>query len=339
MVTVAVAGVAHIHTPGFIKKLKERQDVNFKYIWDPVKERAQKRGAEVGVKVVASANKIFNDPEVQAVVICSETNLHKKLVLKAAAAKKHLFVEKPLGLGAKDGYAMAQAIEQAGLLYQTGYAQRCGAINLFLKEQIQAGNFGKITRARGSSCHSGSLGGWFDDKPQDPANSWRWMADPKIAGCGAYGDLGTHSLDLLIWLLGDVEKVAAQIGAATDRYPGCDEFGEGMLKFKNGCVATLASSWVDQANPVSLLISGTEGHAVVFNGQLHFTSKKVQGADGKQPWTQLPAALPSPLDLFLDAVGGKQGLPLVTAREAAYRSSVMEALYQANKAGKWVAPK
>jgi predicted dehydrogenase len=49
---------------------------------------------------------------------------------------------------------------------------------------------GKITRARGSNCHSGSLGGWFDKE-------YRWMADPKIAGVGAFGDLGTHKLDIL----------------------------------------------------------------------------------------------------------------------------------------------
>ena len=36
--------------------------------------------------------------------------------------------------------------------------------------------FGTITRASAWNCHSGSLGGWFDEKPQDPANSWRWMA-------------------------------------------------------------------------------------------------------------------------------------------------------------------
>jgi predicted dehydrogenase len=330
MLTVGVAGVAHIHIPGFLTKMKERPDVKVKYVWDPQKERAQKRAAEIGAKAVASARKIWKDPEIQAVVVCSETNLHKKLVLKGAAARKHLFVEKPLGLGAKDGCAMAQAIEQAGVIFQTGYGMRSSAINLFLKEQIKLGNFGAITRARGSNCHAGSLKGLFDTE-------WRWMADPKVAGCGAFGDLGTHSLDLLMWLLGDVEKVAARTVVVTRRYGDCDEYGEGLLVFKSGVTATLAAGWVDVANPVSLLISGTEGHAVVFRGELYFTSAKVPGADGKTPWTQLPPALPHPLDLFLDAASGKPDLPLVSAREAAARSSVMEALYTAARKGKWVA--
>ena len=100
---------------------------------------------------------------------------------------------------------MAGAIEKNQLLFTTGYFMRTHPQNLFLKEQVAAGSFGKITRARGSNCHSGSLGGWFDTE-------WRWMADPAQAGCGAFGDLGTHVLDILLWLMGDVERVAASIG-------------------------------------------------------------------------------------------------------------------------------
>ena len=49
-------------------------------------------------------------------IICSETNRHQELVVAAAKAKKHMFVEKPLGMGAKDSYAMAKAITKAGVL-------------------------------------------------------------------------------------------------------------------------------------------------------------------------------------------------------------------------------
>jgi predicted dehydrogenase len=89
---------------------------------------------------------------------------------------------------------------------------------------------------------------------------------------------------------------------------------------------------------VTYLISGTEGHAAVINGQLFFQSKRVDGADGKQPWTQLPPEKPAGFPAFLDAVTGKD-VTLVTAREAAYRSAVMEAMYEGARQGKWVAPK
>ncbi|MCU0503671.1 MAG: Gfo/Idh/MocA family oxidoreductase, partial [Anaerolineae bacterium] len=140
--------------------------------------------------------------QIDGVVICSETDRHEPLVLAAAAAKKHIFAEKPLGLGATDAYRMAAAIKKAGVLFQTGYFQRGNPLHLFLREQIGAGAFGTITRIRHTNCHAGSLKGWFDTE-------WRWMADPAQAGVGGFGDLGTHSLDILLWLMGGVKDVTA----------------------------------------------------------------------------------------------------------------------------------
>jgi predicted dehydrogenase len=253
------------------------------------------------------------------------------LVLAGAAAKKYLFVEKPLGMGAEDAYRMADAIEEAGLLFQTGYFMRGDPIHLFLREQINEGKLGKITRIRHSNCHDGSLRGAFDTE-------WRWMADPVQAGGGGFADLGTHSLDILLWLMGNVTSVTATIDVATGRYGNCDEYGEGLLQFENGAIGSLAAGWVDVAHPVRLILSGTEGHAHVANGQLYFQSKHVHGADGKAPWTKLPEAWPHAFELFLDALRGEK-VPLVGAREAAVRSAVMEALYQGARTQQWVEPK
>src|SRR4029450_11687352 len=103
--------------------------------------------------------------------------------------------------------------------------------HLFLREQVVVGALGNITRASAWNCHNGSLGGWVDDKPSDPANSWRWMADVSQAGIGGFGDLGTHSLDILMWILGEVESVCADIRVVTGRYgPKTDESGQALMK-------------------------------------------------------------------------------------------------------------
>jgi predicted dehydrogenase len=327
---VALVGGAHIHTPGFIKKLLDRPDFEVKYVWDHDPARAERRAEALSSRVEPDLDKIWSDNEVAAVVICSETNRHKSLVFEAAGAEKHMFVEKPLGMGAADAYQMAEQIEKAGVIFQTGYFMRGSPVNLFLKSQVEAGAFGTITRYRHTNCHSGSLGGWFDTE-------WRWMADLEQAGCGAFGDLGTHALDIMLWLMGEVERVTADVAVVSGRYGETDETGEGLLRFKNGVIGSLAAGWVDVAHPLSLIISGTEGHAYVSNGELYFQSAHVEGADGKSPWTNLPQPLPHAFDLFLEAVSGKQDVPLVGAREAAYRSAVMEALYQASHEQTWVA--
>jgi predicted dehydrogenase len=242
-VTLAFVGCAHIHTPGFINLLKGRPDVTVKYVWDHLPARAEKRGAELGAKVVSDLNEVWNDASVSGVVICSETNRHPALVKAASAAKKHQFIEKPLGITAAESVAMAKAIENAGLLFTTGYFMRTDPKHLFLKEQVAAGAFGTITRASAWNCHSGSLGGWFDEKPNDPSNSWRWMADVEQAGVGGFGDLGTHSLDILMWLLGDVESVSADVQTVTARYEdgrdrsGADEVQERRARVADGRLA------------------------------------------------------------------------------------------------------
>lgn len=328
---LALVGCAHIHTPGFIERLNKRPDLQVKTVWDHDAPRAEKRARELNAQVTSDLSSIWSDEAIDAVIICSETNRHEELVLPAAAAKKHIFAEKPLGIGAADAYRMAHAIDEAGVHFHTGYFMRGKPINLFVREQIQNGNLGKVTRIRHTTCHSGSLGGWFDSE-------WRWMADPTQAGVGAYGDLGTHSLDILLWMMGSVERVTASIHVVTGRYGDCDESGEGLLEFSSGAVGSLAAGWVDVADPVWLQVSGTEGHAYVTDNTLYFQSTHVAGADGKTPWTRLPEAQTAGFDLFLDVIEGKSDAPLVNAQEAAYRSAVMEALYAGSQQRTWIAP-
>ena len=329
--TIALVGGAHIHTPGFINLLKSRSDVIVKSVWDHDAKRATDRAHSLGPKtqVVTDVNKIWSDPEIQGVVICSETDRHRELVLAAAAAHKHLFVEKPLGFTARDSWMMANAMDKAELLFTTGYFMRTDPKHIFLRDQVTKGMFGKITRARGSNCHNGSLGGWFDTE-------WKWMTDPKQAGVGGFGDLGTHKLDILMWLLGDIESVTGSINVITGRYGPCDESGEALLKFKSGVIGTLAAGWVDIDDPVQLLISGTQAHASIVGDKLYYKNEKVAGADGKTPFTTLPAAPRPPLHQWLDAMAGKGSQALVTAKEAAARVAVMEAIYKGAKAKTWV---
>lgn len=331
MPTVALIGAAHIHTPNFIDRLKRRPSVNVKYVWDHQAARAQRAADALSAQLSPDPQTIYRDAEVEAVIICSETDRHEALVMPAVAAGKHLFVEKPLGFNARDARLMASAIEEAGVLFQTGYFMRSDPVHRFVKGQLELGHFGTVTRARFSNCHAGSLGGWFD-------SDWRWMTDPTIAGCGAFGDLGTHALDLLLWLFGEVDEVTASIKVVTERYGPCDESGEGLLRFASGVTGSLAAGWVDVANPITLLVSGTEGHAYVLGGELYYQSEQLPGADAKTPWTDLPEPLPHAFELFLDALEGKD-VPLVRAYEAAYRNTVMDALYQAAEARRWVSVK
>ncbi len=342
MINIGLVGCAHIHTPGFVKNINNRgQQLRISKAWDPTPARAERWGRESGATVVSDVNEIFADKEIAGVIICSETNRHQELVLAAAKAKKHIFAEKPLGMGSKDSYAMAKAVEKAGVIFSTGYFMRGNPNILFIKEHVEKGTFGQITRVRGSNCHGGALGDWFKAKPDNVAEDWRWMADPAVAGVGAFGDLGTHMLDIMLWLMGEVESATAVISPGTKRYQNgdsfCDECGEGLIKFKNGVIGTLAAGWDDVANPVSFLISGTEAHAAIINNKLYFKCDKLNST-GEAPYEGL-TGVPAGLDSWLNAICGDTSAKVVSVREAAYRPAVMEAMYEGFKKNKWVAPK
>lgn len=325
---IALISAAHIHTPKFISLLLARPELSVKFVWDDNETRGQATAENLTATYTSNVHDIWSDDSIEAVVICSETNKHEQLVLEAAKAKKHMFVEKPLGFAEEDAKKMATVIKEADVIFQTGFFMRGWSFHLFLKEQIEKGHFGKITRIRHSNCHAGSLKKWFD-------KDWRWMADPSIAGCGAFGDLGAHSLDILIWLMGEVAEVTSTIDVVTNHYEGCDEFGEAMLRFKNGTVGTIAAGWVDVAQPFRLQISGTEGHAIVLGDDLYFESEFVEGSSLENIWTDLPDLQPHAFELFLDAIAGKD-VPLISADEAAYQNTVMEAIYKANETRSWV---
>ena len=80
---IALIGCGHIHTPNFVRIMKGREDIEVTAVWDHDAERARKNAAELNAPAVPVPEKVWNDPSIGGVVICSETNLHKELGLAA----------------------------------------------------------------------------------------------------------------------------------------------------------------------------------------------------------------------------------------------------------------
>jgi predicted dehydrogenase len=325
---IGFLGVSHIHTPDFVNRLTKRTDCAVRWVWDPDANLARQTADRLSANVATDAQQVVLDPDVRAVLICSQTLLHQELALLAAGAGKHLFVEKPLGMTWDDANRIANAVREAGVIFQTGYHNRSWPPTIYLKDLVSSGKLGKITRARASVCHGGALHGWFD-------SDYRWMADLRQAGVGAFGDLGTHGLDTLLWLFGEVQGVFGLFGSGTSRYPGCEELGEALIRFRSGVIATLAASWDDRDNPVSYLVSGTVGHVSVIHDQVYMREASTPADKVQTPVTTLPRGHKHPFELFFDALGG-ENVPLTTVTEAAERVRVMDAIYQSARDGRWV---
>ncbi|MFI5384836.1 MAG: Gfo/Idh/MocA family protein [Fimbriimonadales bacterium] len=321
MTNLAWIGTAHIHTPGFLNEVLKR-GLKCSGVWDHDADRARKNAEKLGGPVRTIAE-LAQDHDVSGYIVCSETVHHLDLVGQLVDSGKPMFIEKPMGFNADQSKAILKLLENHRIVFQTGYFSRGQANIRALKNRVDEGFFGQITRVRASNCHSGALGGWFD-------TDWRWMADRSQAGVGAFGDLGTHVLDLLLWMFGGVSAATGVLGPGTARYEGCEEVGEALLKFKNGIIGTLAASWDDVVDPVRIQVSGTKGHATLGLDLL------VAGADGKFEKVESGENVPAGFGAFLDHVEGKK-VELVTAREAAHRDIVMDAIYRGAETQSWIA--
>jgi predicted dehydrogenase len=290
-------------------------------VWDHDAERAGKNAEKLGgsVKTVAE---LAQDGSVDGYVICSETVHHLELVSQLVGSGKPMFIEKPMGFSAEQSQAILKQLENHKIVFQTGYFSRGIANFRALKAKVDEGHFGTVTRVRASNCHSGALGGWFD-------TDWRWMADRSQAGVGAFGDLGTHVLDLLIWMFGGITSATGVLDMGTKRYEGCDELGEALFKFSSGAIGTLAASWDDVADPIRIQVCGTKGAATVGSEFM------LAGSDGKFEKVEAGEGAPAGFNAFLDHLEGKS-VDLVTAREAANRDVVMDAIYKGAESQSWV---
>lgn len=333
MIDLALAGTAHCHIGQLAKSIEGRDGVRVKYVWDPEEERASVEAQRHNAKIVG-LDRICEDETVSGAVVYSETFLHPEVVTRLAQAGKAVFVEKPLAMTGEDALTLARTITAAGVLFQMGYFMRGSATSRFIRDRVERGFFGQITRAHSCVAHSGALRCGLAGRNE-------WMTEPEKAGGGGFLDLGTHALDLLLWLLGypEVAEATGVYGYGLGAYDSkCDECGEGLLRFRNGCLGSIGSSWDDVGNPVSLQIRGTEGYAVLCQTGLLYKSEKEEDAIGDAWRGPMPEARIHPLDAFIEHLEGNDSVPLISVDEAAAASSVMEAMCVGAEERKWVAP-
>jgi predicted dehydrogenase len=143
---------------------------------------------------------VLADPEVDVVSICAPTGLHREIGVAAAEAGKPFWIEKPVGRDAKEAGDVAAAAAKAGLVTSVGYNYRHAPAVEHVRELVANGALGRITNVRAV---------FFNGYASEPkgALSWRFIRD--LAGTGALGDLLSHVVDLVQYVLGPIDAVNA----------------------------------------------------------------------------------------------------------------------------------
>jgi len=201
-------------------------------------------------KWYASADALLADPEVDAVYVATPPAQHCDLTLRAAAAGKHILCEKPLALSSGEIETMIAACLAGGVRLMVCHYQRFNERHVRLKTCIQNGALGQVTNVRivFSNLH--------------PPTTAVWRRDRAMSGGGPLMDLGTHCLDLLIYLFGKLELVHACVDELVWK-TGVEDSATLLLRLENGAHAIASTHW--SASPTCEIggncveVCGTEG--------------------------------------------------------------------------------
>jgi predicted dehydrogenase len=153
---------------------------------------------------------VLADPEVDVVSICAPNLLHREIGIAAARAGKPFWIEKPVGRDASDTAAVAAHARAAGVITSIGYNYRHVPAVERVRELIAAGELGRITNVRAV---------FFNSYAAEPngALSWRFRRD--LAGSGALGDLLSHVVDLMQYVVAPIEAVSSLLSTVHTRRP------------------------------------------------------------------------------------------------------------------------
>jgi predicted dehydrogenase len=202
------------------------------------------------VKLVDSYEAILRDPEIDAVVLATPHSLHRAQALSAAAARKHIFVEKPITLDLPGARQVVDAARKSGVVLAVGLGRRFHPSIAALRAAAADGRLGRIVAMVAQHTTSTAQFVALDN----------WRAAPDEAPGGAFTAVGVHALDHMIELAGPVRDLRC---VTARNYPGrSDDTTTIMLRFDSGATGLVFCS-VATATNFEFTVYGTQGLAEV----------------------------------------------------------------------------
>jgi len=223
-------------------------------VCDNVIEKAEKISSKFGVPSYADMNKMMQEEEVDVVVVLTPSGLHAKHVVALAKYGKDVMVEKPMALTLDDADSMIEACDNNNCHLFIIKQNRFNVPVVKLREAYESDRFGKLilgtVRVR-----------WARHQSYYDQDEWRgtWAMDG-----GVLTNQASHHVDMLEWMMGDVESVFARATTALADIEA-EDTAVVTLKFKNGALgvieATTATRPKDLEGSISIL--GTKGNVVI----------------------------------------------------------------------------
>ncbi len=162
---------------------------------DDVPGRAEAAAAQFGfASATADWRELLADPRVELVSVTAPNWLHREIGVAVAEAGRHLWIEKPVGLTADDARAVAGAAAAAGVQGTVGFNYRHAPAVALARRLVDEGAIGRVTHARFA---------FLSDYAAAPEGALTWRYEQARGGSGVLGDLASHAVDLVRYVLHD----------------------------------------------------------------------------------------------------------------------------------------
>lgn len=224
---IGAGRIGKLHAENIAKNI---QYVEIKAISDLYADKVKDWASGLGINNVCSDyREILNDPEIDAVMVCSSTNTHSQITIEAAQAGKHIFCEKPIDYDLDRIHAALEAVEEANVKFQVGFNRRFDHNFRRVHEMVANGTIGEPHIIKITS--------------RDPAPPP--VEYIKVSG-GMFLDMTIHDFDMARYLSGS-EVVEVYTNAAILVDPAIGEAGDVdtaliTLKFENGAIGVIDNS-------------------------------------------------------------------------------------------------
>lgn len=250
MLRVALVGcglISEMHVRGYAAFPERARIVA---CFDVDRAKAEERAHPLGARVATSYEALLDDPEIDAVELCTPPHLHPAQAVAAAQAGKHILCQKPLARTVEECDAMIEAARSAGIVLYYGEIYRTMDVGIAARAAIDAGRIGQVVGIQATYAH------WQGGEYMGTA----WRYDPRVAGGGQLLDGGIHSIDLMRLVGGNVRAASAFTNRIRPELGGEDSASV-ALQYEGGYVGTLLSTqaaglWYPGP---SFIAFGTEG--------------------------------------------------------------------------------
>jgi predicted dehydrogenase len=329
MIRAAIVGMGRWGRSLVSSVAGKSDDIEFVLACTRTRASAEDFCRERHIALVDSYRDILRDPRIDAVVLATPHSQHQAQALAAAAARKHVFVEKPITLDLAGARLVADAARDAGVVLAVGLARRFHPSLAALRARLRDGRLGKVVAM--VAQHTTSTAQFIALE--------NWRTAPEEAPGGALTAVGVHALDHMIEFAGRVRDVRC---VTARNYPGrSDDTTTIMLRFYTGATGLLFCS-VATATNFEFTLYGTAGLGEISRpdmSRLRFSPTATVAPIGRVPATPDEIVehsgfdtLHAELTAFAQAIGDGKPYP-VPIEDVLHGMAVFDATVESAKTG------